>query len=168
MVLIKISNKEIGKLLESLGKGGESKRIKKLEEECNNLRVELNKVRKMAITPNCQKCGSPNVIKNGVRLTGRRGEIQRFKCLDCKHRFSTDTAFGYRMRNQEETIKKALAFRKEGNSLAQTVEKIGGGVTRQTIKRWLEKYQPPTEEKTIKVKQKNQHGEYEREFKIKV
>jgi len=169
MVSIEITNKEIEILLEKFGKNKESKKIKKLEEQYKHLEIELNKVRRIASTPNCQKCGSPNVIKNGARPTQRRGEIQKFKCLDCKHRFSTDTSFGYGMRNNEETIKQALALRKEGNSLAQIAKKIGGGVSRQTVDRWLKKYNPlPTEEKIIKIKQKNQHGEFERNWKIKV
>ena len=77
-------------------------------------------------------------------------------------------SYGYRMRNNEETIKRALALRKEGNSLAQIVKKIGGGVTRQTISRWLQKFQPPTEEKTAIINMKNQYSKYQRKFKIKV
>ena len=166
---IEISNKEINKIKTFLKKFGKNDKIKELEEKYKRLEIELNEVRRIASTPNCQKCGSPNVIKNGARPTKRRGEIQKFKCLECGHKFSTDTSFGYGMRNNEETIKKALALRKEGNSFAQIAEKIGGGVTRQTICRWLQKYNPsPTEEKIIKVKQKNQYGEFERDWKIKV
>ena len=160
---IEISNKKLKLLFKK-----DIAKIKKLEKEIINLKTQLRKVEQIAKTPNCQKCGSPNVIKNGSRPTQRRGEIQKFKCLDCGHRFSTDTSFGYRMRNQEETIKKALALRKEGNSLSKIAEKIGGNVTRQTILRWLQKYQPPQNEKIIKIKQKNQYKEYERTFKIKI
>lgn len=161
---IEISNKKLKELLFKK----EITEIKKLKEEIVDLKTQLKKIEQIAKTPNCQKCGSSNVIKNGSRPTQRRGEIQKFKCLECGHRFSTDTSFGYRMRNQEKTIKQALKLRKQGNSLAKIAEKIGGNVTRQTILRWLQKYQPPTEEKTIKVKQKNQYGEYERNFKIKI
>jgi len=161
---IEISSKKLKELLFKK----EITEIKKLKEEIVDLKTQLKKVEQMAKTPNCQRCGSPNVIKNGSRPTQRRGEIQKFKCLECGHRFSTDTSFGYRMRNQEETIKQALELRKKGFTLSEIAKEIGGNVTRQTIHRWLQKYQPPTEEKTIKIKQKNQYKEYDRTFKIKI
>ena len=41
----------------------------------------------------CEKCDGKNIKKDGVRKTKNRGNVQRYKCLDCFHRFSLDVGF---------------------------------------------------------------------------
>jgi len=165
-MIIDISNKEIEMFIKQFGKKKENKKIEELEEKYNSLKKEMKEVKQMAMTPNCPSCGSPKVVKKGSRPTEKRGKIQRYRCLNCNHTFSTDTAFSYRMKHKGETIKEALALRKEGYTLSEIAEKVE--VSRVTILKWLKKFQPPTEEVTIIKKQKNQHGEYNRKFKIKI
>lgn len=46
----------------------------------------------------CPDCKTENIKKDGFRITENRGKIQRYKCLECSHRFVLDDGF-YRMRN---------------------------------------------------------------------
>ena len=71
------------------------------------------------------------------------------------------------MREDSDRIEKALDLRKKGYTLSQIADELGG-ITRQSVHRWIHKFQEPIEEKTIKRKMKNQYGTYERTFKIKV
>ena len=41
----------------------------------------------------CEKCDGKNIKKDGVRETKNRGNVQRYKCKDCFHRFSIDDGF---------------------------------------------------------------------------
>ncbi len=41
----------------------------------------------------CQKCGSPNYKKFGVRHNKDSGDIQRYLCKDCRYRFIVNPAF---------------------------------------------------------------------------
>ena len=61
-----------------------------------------------------------------------------------------------------------MKLRKKGRTYSQIVDEIGGVMTRQNVMRLLYKFQPPKKDIIIKRKQRNQYGEYEREFKIKV
>jgi len=51
----------------------------------------------------CVFCKGQNFIKKGWRKTENRGNIQKFKCLDCGKYFTNDAGF-YRMRNSEAKI----------------------------------------------------------------
>lgn len=46
----------------------------------------------------CEKCNGKNIKKDGVRETKNRGNVLRFKCKDCSHRFSIDDGF-WKMKN---------------------------------------------------------------------
>src|SRR5712691_12872838 len=41
----------------------------------------------------CQKCGSPNYKKFGIRHNKDSGDIQRYLCKDCEYRFIVNPAF---------------------------------------------------------------------------
>jgi len=41
----------------------------------------------------CQKCGSPNYKKFGIRHNKDSGDIQRYLCKDCRYRFIVNPAF---------------------------------------------------------------------------
>jgi len=147
------------------------KELKEFMKETNILKKEVKTLQNEIISlknPKCPRCNSLNIKKGGIRKNGKRRKniTQRYWCKDCEYHF-TPLDINFRMRNSQENIIKALKLRKQGLSLAQISEKING-VTRQTIHRWLQQYQPPTKEKEITIKQRNQYGEYERKFKIKV
>ncbi len=55
----------------------------------------------------CVYCGNSNYIKKGIRKTQNRGNIQRYKCLDCNRLFTNDNGF-YRMKNSESKITSAI------------------------------------------------------------
>ena len=74
--------------------------------------------------PKCQVIG--NIIKVGKRYTLQRR---------CNYIFSLKTMM-YRMRNPRWKILKAIEMRKQGKSLAQIRNYIGG-VSRTAIHRWL-------------------------------
>ena len=46
----------------------------------------------------CPDCKAEHIKKDGKRKTENRGQIQRYKCLECSHRFILDDGF-FRMRN---------------------------------------------------------------------
>lgn len=139
----------------------------KLKKEVDFLKDRITKLEGI---PSCPKCKGNNIIKHGGRKTGR-GWIQRYLCKSCKESFVGDSKkrFDYRMRTPDFEIRKAMRLRKKGYTYSQIAEVIGG-VTRQTVMRWLRKYQPIKKEKISKVrKMKSRWGtEYSRKFKIKV
>ena len=55
----------------------------------------------------CTDCKAEHIKKDGYRQTGNRGKIQRFKCLECSHRFVLDDGF-FRMRNSPQKITKSV------------------------------------------------------------
>ena len=61
----------------------------------------------MEMRVKCQNCGSQNYKKEGFRKTKLRGNIQKYKCIDCSKYFTNDDGF-YRMRNNEAKITKAI------------------------------------------------------------
>jgi transposase-like protein len=136
--------------------------VRKLRE----LNKKIEKLEEKIKTPACLYCGSIEVIRRGWRYNQNK-KVQKYQCKNCKKKFSFSDNFPH-MKNNADEILKALELRKEGKTLSQIAGELGNKVTRQTINLWLHKYQPPTEETTIKKMQKNQFGEFEREFKIKI
>ena len=61
----------------------------------------------MENTIKCIYCKSQNYIKKGIRKTQNRGNIQRYKCLECNRLFTNDDGF-YRMKNHESKITSAI------------------------------------------------------------
>lgn len=138
--------------------------IRKLREQDKKIKELENKTE----IPNCPYCGSGsrNVIRRGLRK-GKYKLKQRYECHNCNKKFDEQDFFT-RMRNSSADILKALELRKEGKTFSQIAELLGNKMTRQSVCKWMQKYQPGTEEATATRKTNNQYGEYEREFKIKI
>jgi len=97
----------------------------------------------METTIKCVFCKSQNYAKWGQRKTKERGTIQRFKCNDCKKRFTNDEGF-YKMKNHENKITSAidlyfsnLSSRKVRNHFRRHYPH---NASHETILRWCRKY----------------------------
>jgi len=140
-------------------------------DKLNEIIEVINKLSKQKPKTNnliCPKCKSTDTIKRGLRYNLGRGKVQKWGCKKCKARFM-DSGLDFRMRNHEFKIKKAIELFNQDNpslSYQQIADKIGG-VTRQTIHRWIHKYNILKEDKVIEREQKNQYGTYTRKYKIK-
>jgi len=55
----------------------------------------------------CPDCKAEHIKKDGHRQTENRGKIQRYKCLECSHRFIQDDGF-FRMRNSPQKITQSI------------------------------------------------------------
>lgn len=91
----------------------------------------------------CIHCGKSNYIKKGIRKTHNRGNIQRYKCLDCNRLFTNDEGF-YRMKNSESKITSAidlyfsnLSSRKVRNHFRRHLDH---NASHETILKWCRKY----------------------------
>ena len=69
----------------------------------------------------CPDCKAENIKKDGKRKTENRGLIQRYKCLNCSHRFTLDDGF-FRMRNAPQKITQAVDLFYRGASTRGTQE----------------------------------------------
>lgn len=90
----------------------------------------------------CPQCKGNNIKKNGTR-DNKRGVIQRFKCLDCNHRFIIDKGFN-NMKNDPHCVLasvdlyfKGLSYRKISDHLSQF---YNIKVSQTTPMRWVKKY----------------------------
>lgn len=140
--------------------------ITELEDIKKKIQQLQKEIYKLKGIPKCPKCGNEKVIRTGIRKT-YKGIIQRYCCKNCDWRFIKKD-LSYRMRNDKETIEKALNLRKQGKTYSQIAEILDNKVTRQSIMRWLHRFQMPKEERIIKRKMRNQYGEYERKFVINI
>ena len=90
----------------------------------------------------CPKCDSINCIKQGKRKTILRGEIQRYGCKKCNHRFSVNAN---RQRLPEDVIAFGLSLFDKGKSSYQIIrlikKKFKIQVSSQTLFRWAKKFE---------------------------
>lgn len=90
----------------------------------------------------CPFCKSINVVKRGIRKT-EFGEVQRYGCQDCNHRFVIDKGFS-RMKHSPEIITKTLDLYFKGMSQRKIVDHFKQfdkvTVTQPTILVWIKKY----------------------------
>jgi transposase-like protein len=90
----------------------------------------------------CPVCKSPNVIKRGIRKTSY-GEIQRYGCHDCNHRFVVDKGF-CRVKHDPKVITLTLDLYFKGVSLRKITDHIqqfhDRKVCQTTPMRWIKKY----------------------------
>lgn len=89
----------------------------------------------------CKYCDSGRIKKDGMRQT-KKGNIQRFKCLDCKKRFSANFGFE-KMRYNESLITGALQMYYSGMSVRDIenhYEMLGIDVDHSSIYDWICKY----------------------------
>src|SRR3989338_3900843 len=91
----------------------------------------------------CEKCDGKNIKKDGVRETKNRGNVQRYKCSDCYHRFSADNGF-WKMKNHEDKITACMNMYYAGMSLRKIQEHLQMFARKNshysTIYRWIVKY----------------------------
>jgi transposase-like protein len=89
----------------------------------------------------CKYCDSGRITKKGIRKN-KNGNIQIFKCLDCKKKFSSNFGFE-KMRNNENIITGALQMYYSGMSVRDIenhYEMLGIDVDHSNIYRWICKY----------------------------
>lgn len=122
--------------------------------DCKHIHTALEMIRKKRCYANepvkilerakihvCKYCDSGNIKKNGTRQT-KNGIVQRFKCLDCKKRFTTNFGFE-RMRYDPRTITQALQMYYQGMSVRDiecNLDMIGIDVDHSSIYDWIAKY----------------------------
>lgn len=91
----------------------------------------------------CERCDGKNIKKDGVRETKNRGNVQRYKCKDCSHRFSIDDGF-WKMKNHENKITSCMNMYYAGMSLRKIQEHMQMFAPKNshysTIYRWIVKY----------------------------
>src|SRR5208337_3200327 len=90
----------------------------------------------------CPSCKSEHVVKWGTRKT-QFGEVQRFACRECNHKFVVDKGF-CRMKNSPETITLTLDLYFKGLSDRKIVDHLkqfhNVTVVHSTVIRWIQKY----------------------------
>jgi len=90
----------------------------------------------------CPFCKSQNTTKRGVR-ENTYGEIQRYGCLDCNHRFVVDKGFS-RVKHDPKIITLTLDLYFKGVSLRKITDHIqqfhDRKVSQTTPMRWIKKY----------------------------
>lgn len=88
------------------------------------------------------KCGSLNVIKIGIRHN-KSGNIQRFKCKECNHKWSDNLGFAYNKMNSK-IITVALDLYFKGISLRKVKEHIklfyGIDISHRSVLNWIRKF----------------------------
>ncbi len=89
----------------------------------------------------CKFCDSGKIKKDGMRKI-KKGKIQRFKCLDCKKRFTTNFGFE-KKQNNDGTITGALEMYFSGMSvrdISRQYRRMGIKISHMTIYRWVAQY----------------------------
>ena len=93
----------------------------------------------------CRYCDSGKLKKDGMRQT-KKGSVQRFKCLDCKKRFTANSGFE-KKQFDESTITGALQMYYSGMSvrdIANHYEMMETDVSFKTVYNWVAKYSKMT------------------------
>ena len=89
----------------------------------------------------CKLCDLGNLIKKGIKRN-KTGEMQMFKCKDCKRRFTTNFDFE-RKQFDEGTITGAMQMYFTGMSvrdIANHYEMMGIDACHRTIYNWIDQY----------------------------
>lgn len=95
----------------------------------------------------CKFCNSGNLKKDGVRMN-KKGDIQQYKCRDCKKRFVANYGFE-QMRYGPTYITRSLQMYFTGMSvrdIADQLEQEGIDVSYRTVYNWVAKYSRMTSE----------------------
>ena len=93
----------------------------------------------------CKFCSSGRLIKKGIRKT-KKGNVQIFKCKDCKKRFTTNFGFE-KMRYDSTLITRALQMYFSGMSvrdIADCFEQEEIEISYRAVYGWIEKYSKMT------------------------
>ncbi|MGD0079452.1 MAG: DDE-type integrase/transposase/recombinase [Methanoregula sp.] len=104
--------------------------------------IKAQKLNGVDIGVTCPVCKSANVVKRGIRKT-TYGEVQRYGCLDCNHRFVVDKGFS-KMKHSPESITLTLDLYFKGLSDRKIVDHLkqfhNVTVVHSTVIRWIRKY----------------------------
>jgi putative transposase len=91
----------------------------------------------------CQRCGSENYKKYGVRDNKHADDIQRYSCKDCKYTFTVNHGFEY-AKESAKVITAAIDLYFKGVSLRKTSDHLrqlyGVEVNFGSICRWIRKF----------------------------
>ena len=93
----------------------------------------------------CKYCDSGNIVKAGLKKN-KNSTLQRFKCQDCRKRFTANFGFE-KMRSKDYIITRALQMYYQGLSvrdIADNLEQEEIKVSHMTIYRWIDKYSKMT------------------------
>lgn len=90
----------------------------------------------------CESCNSADIIKFGIRHN-RRGDVQRYRCKKCGHRFIINHGFK-KARANPEAVTAALDLYFKGVSLRKVGDHIkqfyGITVSHVSIRKWINKF----------------------------
>jgi transposase-like protein len=106
-----------------------------------SLRAQIRKIEPIDTMTECIYCGSPNIMKYGVRHN-KRGNIQVFHCKQCEKFFTFNIGFE-RMKHNPQAITSAMQLYFSGESLRNTMKSLrllGVEVSHQTVYKWIRKY----------------------------
>ncbi len=91
----------------------------------------------------CERCASTHIQKWGYRYHAN-SKVQRYKCMDCKHRWDTKNLGFEKMRANPHAITVALDLYFKGVSLRKIVDHLkqfeGLNVSFVAIYKWVQKY----------------------------
>ena len=109
----------------------------------NQLRkkVEEKKIEPITMISNCVYCGSPKIVKDGIRHN-ESGDIQKHQCKHCGKYFSFNIGFE-KMKHNPQAITTAMQLYFSGESLRNTQKSLrllGVKVSHQTVYNWIKKY----------------------------
>lgn len=103
--------------------------------------VQVNRVIPEVNIQNCQYCGSPEIVRDGVRHN-KHGNLQVYLCRSCNHHFTLNLGFEG-MRATPQIITSAMQLYVTGESF-RNVQKFlklqGVKVSHVTILKWVKKY----------------------------
>jgi transposase-like protein len=91
----------------------------------------------------CQRCGSSEYKKNGIRHNKKAGEIQTYSCLECNYRFVVNPAFencrasAAVVSNSIDLYMKGVSLRKISDHIKQST---GIDINYSSICRWIRKF----------------------------
>jgi putative transposase len=106
-----------------------------------SFRAHIRKIEPIDNLTECIYCGSPNIMKYGVRHN-KRGDIQVFQCKQCKKFFTFNVGFE-RMKHNPQAVTSAMQLYFSGESLRNTMKSLkllGVEVSHQTVYKWIRKY----------------------------
>ena len=103
----------------------------------------------------CKYCDSGKIKKDGMRQT-KKGNVQRFKCLDCKKRFTANFGFE-KKQNDDLIITSSLEMYFSGMSvrdISRQYRRMGIKISHMTIYRWVAQYSKLGSEYVDKIVQR--------------
>ena len=126
--------------------------------DCKHIKIILQKIKNKRCYSNqpfrimersqlklCKFCDSGNIIKKGFKKN-KSGNVQLFKCKDCKRKFTANFGFE-KMRSKDYIITRALQMYYTGMSvrdIADCFEQEEIDVSHMTIYNWITKYSKMT------------------------